>query len=338
MDAASPQIQRSYRWYEVWGKVYLQPKEQSFHEILADPRYHVRRALFWVALSGFAAAFLDNAPSSVAGWNLSDALLMSILLGPLIAVFALLMLSLLPVHASGKFSTEKEKNRFVYCVAAALSPTALVYGVLLAVSQLLARVELNFDALLNALAVIATIYLFWLVANAFRAVTYQPPRVVRTPVAIQKSLGITGILLVLTVVGYGALYFFYFVPRETARLIVLFVTLIAFVAAVILIVRLGFGFIDLPLARRISEQGWASNGVVRKKWAVSVPIRARGVSGTATVYYAFFAYPARGGERTFSLQLALDQYERLNIGDSIQVRYLPDQPELIQVRFSIEAV
>jgi hypothetical protein len=50
---------RSYRWNEVWSKIYFHPSDNSFLDILSDPTAKAGRAYLWVAVMAVIIAILD---------------------------------------------------------------------------------------------------------------------------------------------------------------------------------------------------------------------------------------------------------------------------------------
>ena len=160
--------------------IYLHPFEQSFREILKDPNIPFIRAIFWIMCGGAGAGFLVSATNNDPSLPIEIALCMGVFLVPPIATLVFVFISLM-VHGARKFSTKEDANKFVYCIAAALAPAILIYGFLLAASQVLVKFSLNFDPVIKALVVILSIYLIWLVANAFNAITFLPPKIIRIP-------------------------------------------------------------------------------------------------------------------------------------------------------------
>jgi hypothetical protein len=139
MDTTNPIPPFSLKWYQVWLKVFLHPSVDSFLQIQSDPRASLMRAFLWVAATGTAADLLRTITAAVYDPKQSEFIGCSPIIGSLLGMLILLLASLPSHYAAG--GDEKAKNAFLYNVAAIIAPAALLYGLLIALAQLLAPVS-----------------------------------------------------------------------------------------------------------------------------------------------------------------------------------------------------
>ncbi len=318
MDAAGGSLPKSYKWYQVWGRIYRHPFKESFREILEDPTFHVKRAFFWIVSCGAVAGLLCDVASGVQGNFSSKQLGVGAIIGLVLSTMALLIISLNPFYSSRKLNGQlKTKNQLVYCNAAALSPAALIYGLLLAAGQVLPKIALFFDPVLNVLAIITTGYLFWLLNTAFKALTDPIPGLIRELVPIYKSLAVMSGLLVLTMLGVWIL------PS---------ISLIFKIIAVILFYRLLDNLIEIRIAKLLSIRGQVGEARVVKKrrdqW--QEPAGKGRPYSTHYAYYVTYEFMAGGLKKVVTSEVTSDEYEELNEGSAKNLRYSLDRPEYVQ--------
>jgi hypothetical protein len=335
--SADPQ---SFTWYEVWGLVYLTPSEQSFKEILADPKSHVNRAFLWTLISGAIAAFIVSLANTVGGLSYFEQLLISfslgILVGPIVALLALVLISIPIVHGSGQFDTEQEKDRFIYCVAAALDPALLAYSFLIAIGSLLAKLSLDLSLVLNILAVFVTAYLFWLLKMCFHAATKQGPEMPRGIMMINKSLALNSIILALVPLAYCAIYYLFLEIRKSPSIIDFWlISLIALGFLIYFGVRVLSDLIERQSAKQLAVQGQVTDGKILKiwvdQWFVSVSSGNEYTLEPKYAYYITLEYSVAEVKHVIQRKITNDEYMRLAEGSPIKIRYLLDEPETVQL-------
>lgn len=337
-----PTNPQSFQWYQVWGMVYLHPYEQSFRVILADPKFHIIRAFLWNIISGAAAVFMVSLAYQAQDKSIADLLAtafgVGLFIGPIIATLALLIISLPVVYASGQVAAVEDKNRFMYCVAAALAPALLAYGFLIAIRPVLAMPSLDLRLVVNILVVFVTIYFLQLAKNGFNATTKQGLELPRSIEAINKSLALNGGLLALSVLAYCTIYFVFLEVRKVGSAFEFWlISIIALGFLVYIAVRVLSDLIERHPAKRLSELGQITDGTILDKWAGmwTTTRESSGWRGYETdihhAYYITVEYSVVGNRHVIHRKITHDEYMRLTEGCQVKIRYLLDQAETVQL-------
>ena len=106
---------------------------------------------------------------------------------------------------------------------------------------------------------------------------------------------------------------------------------IFFIVVAILIVRSVFDLIELPVARQLYEQGQVADWIVRRKWKEKWEDVDKDGPATKYAWYAIFEYSMSGAEHELKRKITKKEYQELNEGGIIKVRYLPDKPDIFQI-------
>ncbi len=193
MEAYPAGIPRTYKWHEVWQKVYFHPSVQSFIDILQDPTARPGRAFLWVAIMGAIVGLVQSLVTMLVNpvmpqlgdsgpalpvMTLGFTLVCGVIVAPIVAVIGLAIGAGVTRLVAGLFGGTGTFDRLVYAFGAISAPStipAALFSIITVVIQGLTMRATNSSAGLLGLCVLPFslalgIYVVVLYVNAIRAV------------------------------------------------------------------------------------------------------------------------------------------------------------------------
>jgi hypothetical protein len=160
MDAASPALPKSLRWYEVLRDVYIHPSEKTFEHILEYPTASSRRAYIWAAVVGLLTGILGAFTTPGVPVTVQ---ILTVVAGPFFTLLSLAISAVVLHWCAGRYKGQGTYSQMVYALGAISVPYSLIILVLFWVLP-------SRSAVSSLIQLALSLFYIYLMAQAIKAV------------------------------------------------------------------------------------------------------------------------------------------------------------------------